>query len=96
MLLRADRVPTTMRNEEDPRWNSRWPSPPVILKGEEPEIINADGQKLLRVLIAMNFLHMNDATRAMLRDRYPEAYARLLEAQYNDAEQKLVTLLMRE
>jgi hypothetical protein len=39
---------------------------------------------------------MNDATRAMLRDRYPEAYARLLEAQYNDAEQKLVTLLMRE
>ena len=36
--------------------------------GKERLISDVDGTKLLRVMAAMNMLHMNDATRAMLRD----------------------------
>jgi hypothetical protein len=81
-----------MRNEDDERWHNRWPSIKID-PGKEEAILNADGAKLLQIMAAMNFLHINDSTRAMLRDKYPEVYARLLEAQYADAEQKLVTLL---
>jgi hypothetical protein len=81
-----------MRNEEDYRWQVRWPKM-KMKSGTEIEIINVDPEKLLRVLKGMNFLHMNDATRAMLRDRYPEVFEQLIEAEYEDAEQKLLVLL---
>lgn len=83
-----------MRNEDDHRWQNRWPEIKVPT-GTEQVIIEADGPTLLRVMIAMNLLHMNDATRAMLRDKYPETYTRLLEAQYADAEQRLLVLLRK-
>lgn len=59
----------------------------------EEVILNASPSQLLRALTEMNLLHMNDSTRAMLRDKYPEVYRRVLEAQYDDAEKRLVTLL---
>jgi hypothetical protein len=64
-----------------------------VEKGTESEILNAEGHKLLMVLKEMNLLHMNDATRAMLRDKYPEVFERLLEAEYSDSERRLVGLL---
>jgi hypothetical protein len=36
---------------------------------------------------------MNDATRAMLRDKYPDVYAKLQAVQYEDAEKRLIALL---
>lgn len=81
-----------MRNEEDHRWKARWPKIEME-RGKEEAIINAEEEKLLKVITAMNFLHMNDATRAMLRDMYPEVYERLLMIEYRDAEQRLVKML---
>lgn len=81
-----------MRNEDDLRWQARWNTSGTE-PGTEDAIINADPVQLLHVLQSMNMLHMNDATRAMLRDKYPDVYAKLQAVQYEDAEKRLIALL---
>lgn len=81
-----------MRNIEDHRWLKRWPEMKVE-PGKAKEILEVEGRVLLDVLKGMNLLHMNDATRAMLRDKYPTVFERLLEAEYADAENRLLSLL---
>jgi hypothetical protein len=67
-----------------------------VKEGKEPLILEVSGERLLRILTEMNLLHMNDATRAMLRDRYPNVYKKLLDAQYDDAERRLLVLLANQ
>ncbi len=68
--------------------------PPLdIMPGNERVIEECEGDRLLAIMNQMNMLHMNDVTRAMLRDKYPETYERLVEAQYAEAERRLVRLL---
>jgi hypothetical protein len=56
-------------------------------------IANVSGDKLMRIVAEMHLLHMNDATVAMLKERYPEVYRRLVSAQLDDAERRLINLL---
>ena len=67
--------------------------PLTVPKGQCRAIKEAEGDRLLAIMSQMNLLHMNDVTRAMLRDKYPATYERLVEAQYAEAERRLLRLL---